>query len=105
MHKRDQYTRVVSTIYVRRWLLRRDVGLEMIKSGLATIYEAKTGAEFGGKESIYREAERIAKKKRRGIWKDKNFESPREYKSKYTSEPKESQNTGVQKKSWWRFWL
>ncbi len=56
----------------------------MLKQGLATIYEAKTGAEFGAVEAKYRSAERWAKKKRRGIWSAQkaDFESPRDYKTR-----------------------
>jgi Staphylococcal nuclease homologue len=62
----------------------------MLKRGLATVYEAKSGVEFGGKEHErrYREAEMQAKARRQGLWKDfwrhggVNFESPREYKTR-----------------------
>ena len=60
----------------------------MLRSGLATVYEAKTGAEFGeGLEKKYRTAEWWAKAKRKGMWsgKKKDFESPREYKSRHAS--------------------
>jgi endonuclease YncB( thermonuclease family) len=70
--RRDQYDRVVGTAWVRCWWgPRRDVGLLMLKEGLATVYEAKAGAEFGGKETeaLYREAERRARDAGRGIWK------------------------------------
>ncbi len=44
IYKRDQYDRVVGTVWVRRFLFfRKDVGLEMLKRGLATTYEAKSG--------------------------------------------------------------
>lgn len=86
IHRRDQYDRVVATVTVRRWggLLRRDVGLEMLRRGLATTYEGKTGAEFGGREAAYRAAEAKAKRKRMGIWGIEKgmFESPREYKNR-----------------------
>lgn len=87
IHRVDQYKRVIATVYVRNMLdfppfRRRDVSLEMLKRGLATIYEAKSGVEFGGEENerAYRAAEQDAKQRGRGLWKDKNFESPREYK-------------------------
>lgn len=82
--KRDQYDRVVATVYVRRFFIKRDVGLQMLKQGLATTYEAKTGAEFGGLEAEYKAAEAKAKRKRRGIWgaKPQDFESPRAYKTR-----------------------
>ncbi|PKS06455.1 hypothetical protein jhhlp_007203 [Lomentospora prolificans] len=93
IHKRDQYDRVVATVYLRRggllsfifpFLLRRDVGLEMLKRGLATTYEAKSGAEFGGREKMYLAAEAKAKAKKVGMWSQKasEFESPRAYKAK-----------------------
>ncbi|KAI0164657.1 SNase-domain-containing protein [Xylariaceae sp. FL1272] len=84
IYKRDQYDRIVATVYVRRFLIRRDVGLEMLKMGLATTYEAKSGAEFGGLEEKYKAAEVKAKAKRRGIWSGKpaHFESPRDYKTR-----------------------
>ena len=85
--RKDQYDRAVGSVYVRRWLLRKDVGLEMLKRGLATVYEAKTGSEFGKLEARYRSAEQTARRKRKGIWaaKGKDFESPREYKTRVGS--------------------
>ncbi|KAL9604789.1 MAG: hypothetical protein Q9219_000237 [cf. Caloplaca sp. 3 TL-2023] len=83
VYKRDQYDRAVATVYVRRWLLRRDVGLQMLQRGLATVYEAKSGAEFGTLEEKYRSTEKWAKARRKGMWSSsgsKNFESPRDYK-------------------------
>ncbi len=58
----------------------------MLRAGMATVYEAKTGAEFGeGLEGKYRSAEWWAKKRGRGMWKgdQSGFESPREYKTRY----------------------
>lgn len=54
------------------------------------MYEAKTGAEYGGekREQDYRRAEQLAKAKGRGLWRNyrstggKNWESPREYKNR-----------------------
>ncbi|ETS88135.1 endonuclease LCL3 [Pestalotiopsis fici W106-1] len=84
IYKRDQYDRVVATVFVRRFFLRKDVGLEMLKRGLATTYEAKSGAEFGGLEEKYRAAEAKAKAKKLGIWggKPEHFESPRDFKTR-----------------------
>ncbi len=87
VYKKDQYDRAVATVYVRKWLLRRDVGYRMLKLGLATVYEAKTGVEFGpGLEERYRRAEWWAKTRKKGLWGDakkKGFETPRDYKSKH----------------------
>lgn len=60
----------------------------MIKRGLATTYEAKSGAEFGGLKEVYQKAEAKAKQKRVGMWSGKSceFESPREYKTKWAAQ-------------------
>lgn len=85
VYRRDQYERVVASVYTWNGLFRRNVGLEMLKTGLATVYEAKTGAEFGdGLEEKYRETESWAKSNKRGMWAadPKAFESPRAYKTR-----------------------
>ena len=105
VYRRDQYDRVVATVYVRKGLLRRDVGLQMLKRGLATVYEAKTGAEFGALEDRYRSIEALARGKKVGIWGGKNFESPREFKSRTKDEgdaaPKEGGKSGSGRKGSW----
>jgi endonuclease YncB( thermonuclease family) len=75
---------VVATVFVRKYFFRKDVGKEMLKAGLATIYEAKMGAEFGDFEEKYRMAEEKAKAKKRGMWAGnaKDYESPRDYKTR-----------------------
>ncbi|KAI9726253.1 MAG: putative endonuclease lcl3 [Cirrosporium novae-zelandiae] len=89
VYRRDQYERVVATVYVRRGLLRRDVGYQMLKEGLATVYEAKQGAEFGTLEAKYREAEARAKRYGKGMWAGDRgkFESPRDFKTRMKIEP------------------
>ncbi|PTU23380.1 hypothetical protein P175DRAFT_0499927 [Aspergillus ochraceoroseus IBT 24754] len=94
VHRPDQYQRVVATVYVRRALdfpipfRRRDVSYEMLRRGLATVYEAKSGAEFGGiaNERRYRNAEWWAKLRGLGMWKgfrsNTGFETPRQYKTR-----------------------
>jgi len=84
IYKVDQYQRVVATVFVRRFLFRRDVGKQMLKAGLATVYEAKMGAEFGDFEAKYRKTEAVAKRKKRGMWAGnaKDYESPRDYKTR-----------------------
>ncbi|KAF2270712.1 SNase-domain-containing protein [Lojkania enalia] len=101
IYRRDQYDRVVAQVFVRKWLRRRDVGLEMLRKGLATVYEAKTGSEFGEFEQQYREAEEKARADKVGMWtrpsilarlrgeKAKTFESPREYKARHTATEKQ----------------
>lgn len=58
----------------------------MIRAGLATVYEAKSGTEFGGLEAKYRKAEDEARLKKRGIWGGNiaGYESPRDYKTRMT---------------------
>ncbi len=94
--RRDQYERVVATVYVRLFgFWRRDVGLEMLKRGLATVYEARRGAEFGANEAQYRKAEQRARERRVGMWAEPSrlkrylsaapptiVETPREYKNR-----------------------
>lgn len=99
--RQDQYQRVVSAAYIYRWgFWKTDVGLSMLKRGLATVYEAKFGSEFGNQEQNYRAAEERAKQRKVGMWqesgliqkllgRDGGFESPREYKSKYKQTGKE----------------
>ncbi|TVY78446.1 putative endonuclease lcl3, partial [Lachnellula suecica] len=67
IYKRDQYERVVATVWVRRFLFRQDVGKAMLKAGYATIYDAKMGAEFGDFEEKYRRMEEVAKRKKMGM--------------------------------------
>ncbi|KAL4931738.1 thermonuclease family protein [Aspergillus undulatus] len=113
LHRPDQYQRAVATVYIRRALdfpipfRRRDVSYEMLRKGLATVYEAKMGAEFGGAEmeASYRNAEWWAKLRGNGMWKgfrrNKEFESPREYKTRIGLEElgtgKEGNGNGVGK--------
>lgn len=96
LHKKDQYERAVATVYVRRppFLWRTDVSLQLLRLGLATVYEGKTGAEFGGDamEEKYRKMEQRARLWRRGIWGslgkegDKPRESPMEFKKRSARE-------------------
>lgn len=88
VYKQDQYSRVVATVYIWKGIFRRDVGLQMLREGMATVYEANTGAEFGKFEDKYRKAEWWAKTKRKGLWagsKKSDFETPGEYKKRHGS--------------------
>lgn len=100
IYRRDQYDRIVAQVFVRRWFFKKDVGLEMLKVGLATVYEAKTGAEFGTAEEKYRAAEKKARESKVGMWakpsfaqrlvgtSSKTLESPREYKNRHNAADK-----------------
>ncbi|KAL1603775.1 putative endonuclease lcl3 [Paraconiothyrium brasiliense] len=99
--RRDQYDRVVAQVTVRRWFRNRDVGLEMLRNGLATVYEAKTGSEFGTSEQKYRDAQKKAEEQKVGMWTKPNLlgrlrgetvkkaETPREYKQRHTAAEKQ----------------
>ncbi|KAF2736659.1 SNase-domain-containing protein [Polyplosphaeria fusca] len=101
IYRRDQYDRVVAQVLIRKWFLRKDVGLEMLKRGLATVYDAKTGSEFGQHEQRYRDAEQKAQADKVGMWakptilgrlrgeKAPNLESPREYKTRHAAADKQ----------------
>ena len=102
-YAQDQYQRVVSSVYSRRFLFfKSDVGLNMLKQGLATVYEAKVGSEFGGREEQYRAAEEQAKNRGTGMWKkpgrvarmlgakEESLESPRDYKTRMAHQEKTS---------------
>lgn len=101
IYRRDQYDRIVAQVYVRKWLFKKDVGLEMLKAGLATVYEAKSGAEFGTAEAKYRAAEVKAKGQKVGMWSKRTLlqklggvsakapESPREYKARHAAADKQ----------------
>lgn len=77
----------------------------MLKRGLATVYEAKTGAEFSGLEKEYRAAEEKAKERGLGLWsrpsllsqffgrKAEASESPREYKTRMAKAESQSKKT------------
>lgn len=98
-YSRDQYDRVVSSVFRRKWVFfKSDVGLNMIKQGLATVYEAKVGSEFGGQEAKYRAAEVKAKQRGVGMWQSGIWEkltgkgaapeTPREYKKRMDAKAK-----------------
>ncbi|KAI3608704.1 mitochondrial protein [Moniliophthora roreri] len=84
--QRDQYSRIIAHVSVKRRflpgsLLANSLAAEMLRAGVATVYE-QAGAQYGpgGKEEFLRiEAE--AKAARRGMWKKGlSGETPAEYK-------------------------
>lgn len=64
--EKDQYGRMVGVIYLEN----QNINLEMVKRGMAWVYRTYN------KESVYLEAEEIAKKSGIGLWKDKNPTPP-----------------------------
>ena len=103
IYRLDQYHRVVASVSYWKWgFWKTDVGLEMIKNGMATVYEAKFGSEFGDKEAQYRRAMEKAQRKQIGMWthtkpglmaklmgqKQEKVETPREYKTRISQAEK-----------------
>lgn len=82
---KDQYQRTVCEAKIWTWTGRKNISAEMLRNGWATIYEAKTGAEFNGNKDYFLALEAEAKRKRKGIFQKgvKNLVTPREYKQKY----------------------
>ncbi|OBA18957.1 SNase-domain-containing protein [Metschnikowia bicuspidata var. bicuspidata NRRL YB-4993] len=64
----DQYKRVVARAQVWKLTGKKDVSAEMLRNGLAVVYEANQGAEYGENEHWYRKLEAKAKAKKRGLW-------------------------------------
>ncbi|KAI5954462.1 LCL3 [Candida jiufengensis] len=80
----DQYKRIVAKCFVWKWNGRKDVSAEMLRNGIAIVYEGKVGAEFGDNEDWYRNLEKRAKWFKRGIWSlGSNLMTPGEYKKVY----------------------
>ncbi|ELA42200.1 uncharacterized protein VICG_00843 [Vittaforma corneae ATCC 50505] len=79
----DHYRRIVAMVFVRKNTFQNlNVNLEMVKKGLACVYDsAKTS--FGGLKSRFIEEEKRAQKKKLGIWSDPSFILPREFKEKH----------------------
>lgn len=82
---KDQYQRTVCEAKMWTWTGRKNISEEMLRNGWATIYEAKTGAEFNGNKEKFTQLELEAKRKSKGMFKKgvKNLVTPREYKNKY----------------------
>lgn len=79
----DQYNRCVARAIYWSWFGGwKDIGLQMIEEGLAVVYEGKIDAEFDGKKKIYQFHEFLAKSQRKGLWIQKNIETPGEFKKK-----------------------
>lgn len=89
IHSRDRFDRVVANPKVRDWpfkWLQKDVGVEQIKSGLATVFR-QGGAEYGGLKEAMESAELQAKKAKRGMWaRGSSLELPADYKKRTRSD-------------------
>jgi endonuclease YncB( thermonuclease family) len=88
IHSIDQYKRVLGSVHIKSsnvvlrmlGLGRRNLSLELAKSGYAVVYTG-ANAEYGGQLAALKAAESAAKRKRIGLWADKNPMSPGEFKA------------------------
>ncbi|SCU93749.1 LANO_0E04698g1_1 [Lachancea nothofagi CBS 11611] len=78
----DQYNRCVAKVEFWTWTGWKNLSLEMVKNGLAVVYEGKTGAEFDSEEDIYVFHQALAKQQRKGLWSLKKMETPGAYKKR-----------------------
>ena len=80
--QKDQYGRAVGEVFTGRWFFRKYVDEQMLKVGLAEVYQGG-GAVYGplGVEG-YLEIEEEARTKKQGSWSQKNRESAAEYKKR-----------------------
>lgn len=81
-HRLDQYSRLVASVFVRRWFFfKYNVSLAMVQAGYATVY-TNAGAEYGDAKEKLISAEAHAKKRRLGMWRQSaaDYVSPSEYK-------------------------
>ncbi|CAI5757007.1 unnamed protein product [Candida verbasci] len=81
----DQYKRIVARAQVWKWSGKKDVSAEMLKQGLAVVYEGKIGAEFGDNEAWYKRIESRSKWLKKGIWSQKKLVTPGEFKKKHNN--------------------
>lgn len=80
--QKDQYGRGVGQVYTGRLFFRKYVDNEMLRVGLAEVYQG-AGAVYGPKgKDEYLAIQDAAKKKKLGIWSQKNRESAAEYKKR-----------------------
>lgn len=82
--RKDQYGRAVAKVeHGRRFvppLAKRDLSMDLLKEGLATVYTGG-GAEYDGSYEDFLETQRLAKKRRRGVWSlGEEMVSPAEFK-------------------------
>jgi micrococcal nuclease len=82
--KRDQYSRIVAQVYIRKWrFFKTYLDEELLKQGLAEVYTG-AGAVYGpkGKEA-YEQLEQAARSKKIGLWSQgRKRESAADYKTR-----------------------
>ncbi|KAG0216511.1 putative endonuclease lcl3 [Mortierella sp. GBA30] len=82
---KDRYERVVSMAWYPRLLPffpMKNVSVEMLKIGYGQIYR-QAGAEYGGMLKEFEKIESKAKRRKAGIWSQKNMVSAADHKKQY----------------------
>ncbi|KIL59245.1 hypothetical protein M378DRAFT_169508 [Amanita muscaria Koide BX008] len=104
--QRDQYSRIVANVDVPRFSLAglfrgrfsENLALEMLKAGHATTYEQASAVYGNEGKDAYLNAEKEARAKRRGMWKNgTKIELPAEYKRKYSRASPLAEKEGPQR--------
>ncbi|KAI4292495.1 hypothetical protein PAPHI01_1769 [Pancytospora philotis] len=78
----DMYSRIVAMVCIKTgWFSWTNVNLEMVRAGLACVYD-RAGAEYGGLKAAFEAAQAEAKRKKRGMWSLPSVVLPMDYKSR-----------------------
>jgi endonuclease YncB( thermonuclease family) len=80
--RKDQYGRAIAKVEDRRRFPpfnRRDVSLELVRNGFATIYTGG-GAEYDDHRDTLEDLQAQAKKRKRGVWSLQDMVTPAEFK-------------------------
>ena len=85
--RKDQYGRAVCKVETGLQIFppftRKDVSIELIRRGLASVYTGG-GAEYDGNRAVFETKEAEAKRKKLGLWSQgDNVVSPAEFKRQY----------------------
>lgn len=78
----DQYGRCVARAVVWKKFRFEDVSSQLLKQGLAVVFEGKYNTEFDGFEKRYHRLECIARLRKKGLWKQKSITTPGEFKKR-----------------------
>jgi len=84
--QKDQYSRAVAEVRTGFWPLYKYMDEQMLKAGLAEVYQG-SGAVYGRKGlEGYLSMQEKSKKKKKGIWSQKDRESAAEFKARTKAE-------------------
>ena len=77
---RDQYGRALAVVSIPKLLIfEQDISINLLERGLAVMYRGREAC-YGGNKTEYAAVENNAKRAKRGIWSQKNIETPGEFK-------------------------